>query len=453
MANEKIIAVATEHPDYRSNVERWIKVEDTLRGQDTIKKKGTTYLPRTGGMIKNDKSGEQYEAYKTRARFYDLTAQARSALMGLVFEKPPEGNPDAPFGLDGVTDVEFSLRALREISAKGRFIAVVDIYEGVMARVTYYIAESMINWDTNEAGELTLAVFKEVSEVIAEDGFTRKERIEYRVYRLVGKTVEICLYDEKGNPLELEGQDSDYTVRVQRDKLDIVVFGSLDNLPDCDPLPLEPIADCALAAYQLSADYRHALFMAAQPTPWVKGVTSKQWELMIEQGIGSSSLWWLGDEGEPAFLETTGAGIDALKQAILDELKQAETHASRITQTEKKGVEAAVSLMLRANAQQATIHSMLFSLEQGINKLNEILTEREQVRIKREPFVIHAEFTPAQATAQILAAVSNGVSQLTTPQSVLFSTLRNLKLTEKTDEELRAELDSEGGIGLPYVKK
>jgi len=439
--------INTHHTQYDEFLPLWKKASDFIAGEEAVKAEKTTYLPKPSGMAKNDNDGSQYAAYLQRARVYDLVNGAQSAMLGLAFEKQPEGNPDEEFSVLKEDDIDFSVTVLRELALKGRYIAIVDNYAktGVDYRVAGYVAESMINWKVDTDGQLTLAVFEE--EVLVddpEDPYSHETQSQFRVYSLEGNSYTIKLYDEEGEQLRLS--ESQLDVTVPRDSLDIVVFGSINLTGDCDPVPLAALVNCSIALYQLSADYRHALYMAAQPTPWVKGITKEQWELLLEQGIGSSALWWLGDEGEAQFLETSGSSINSLRQAMQDEFKIAENHAVLLTQQEG-GIESAASMAMRAASQHATLHTIIRSLEEGINRLHEIIKERGGGAAK--DFAVKADFTPQYANAQMVAAVSNAVGLSTVPQSVLFNLLRQAKATEKTDEELMDEISTTGGSVLP----
>ena len=39
----------TTHPEYEENIKTWNRINDCLAGQDTIKRRGQTYLPMLKG--------------------------------------------------------------------------------------------------------------------------------------------------------------------------------------------------------------------------------------------------------------------------------------------------------------------------------------------------------------------------------------------------------------------
>jgi hypothetical protein len=74
----------------------WIRARDLLAGEDAVKAAGVKYLPRLEAQ-----TDEEYEAYKSRACFFNATRRAAGAFVGLVFRKAPfvripEGEPWGP---------------------------------------------------------------------------------------------------------------------------------------------------------------------------------------------------------------------------------------------------------------------------------------------------------------------------------------------------------------------
>ncbi len=77
--------VDTVHPDYFENKGKWQRCRDVIDGEETVKERGEDYLPKPAGQTDDD-----YEAYKTRALFYNATGRTLDAMVGMVFRKAPE---------------------------------------------------------------------------------------------------------------------------------------------------------------------------------------------------------------------------------------------------------------------------------------------------------------------------------------------------------------------------
>lgn len=434
------MSIKTRHPDYDKFFPRWQKTEDFLDGQDSVKKRGELYLPKTSGMVKaGDDGTRQYNAYKHRARVPAIVEQALTGIIGLMFEKDPLGISDEVISNSGLNNTQLARDVMRDAASKGRSILVVDAAAtGGNPYVTRYPAECMINWKVDEENpnKLTLAVFEE--KVSTGDEYSHETEFQYRKYHLVDGAVVVEVYSQSE-----EFIDSNV---VSLDELPIICIGSIDTSPACDPVPLLPIADCAEAIYQLSADYRHALFLSAQPTPWVSGLQKEQWDTIKEQGIGSSALWWLGDTGATGYLESSGGGIGAIKQAITDELTQAESLAVRVAKS-GSGVEAAKTVEMRAMTQHASVYTLADSVSIGI-------TEAQRIRAswaglaEPEPFDIRTEFSNADAWLAMFNPLNAAINAGNAPRSMLFELLRKAELTQLTDDELDTAIRNEQPVTI-----
>ena len=78
------MSVNTTHPEYDANLPLWLRARDVLAGEDAVKAGGEKYLPRL-----EEQSDGEYDAYRTRASFFNATARTADAYLGLVFRRPP----------------------------------------------------------------------------------------------------------------------------------------------------------------------------------------------------------------------------------------------------------------------------------------------------------------------------------------------------------------------------
>ncbi len=430
------MSITTHHPEYDKYLPRWQKTTDFLDGQDTVKAKGELYLPKTSGMTKNVNTGQaQYDAYRKRARVPAITETALTGIIGLMFEKDPMGVSDEIVTNTGLTTLQLARDIARDVSSRGRSILVVDAdAAGGSPYIARYPAESLINWKVADDNPnlLTMAILAE-SVNASDDEYGHETEMQYRKYRLIDGGVEVSLFNNKEELL------SD-PVLLKRGELPIFCIGSIDISPACDPVPLLPVADCAEAMYQLSADYRHALFLSAQPTPWVKGSTEDQYEKIQQCGLGSGSLLPIDVDGAIGYLETSGGGISLIKSAMDDEESQAESMAVRITQN-SSGVEAAQSVQMRAMSQHASIYTMSDSISIGITQA---LNARAEWSGMTEPeaFQIRTEFSNAEAWLAMLNPLNAAINAGNAPKSVMFELLRRLGLTENDDNDIKSEIES-----------
>jgi len=118
--------IDTEHPEYINFALRWTIMTDAFSDEDAVKLKNTEYLPKTGGMIANDHDGKRYDAYKLRARFPEITTQAQTSMVGLIFENDPVGESDDIISNTGQANKAFARDVVRAVAGKGRDILVID---------------------------------------------------------------------------------------------------------------------------------------------------------------------------------------------------------------------------------------------------------------------------------------------------------------------------------------
>ncbi len=429
------------HSDYSKRLPQWARVRDAVDGQDAVQGKGVVYLPKTSGMVKNDKDGQQYDSYKGRARFYDITQNAENGILGLVFSKPPEIDipVDEVVTIDGKTITELAKSQVRESLETGRGIMVVDAPEGGGdPYITEYDCEALIDWavDDRDKSKLIAAKFTEQAYEDS-DVYKSEPKEQIREYRLIDGKPVVRVLDEHENLIGAE-------IKLPGDKLPIFFAGSVDTSPAIDPIPLLPIANAAIAIYKQSADYLHGLFMLSQATPWVRGINEDQWKLMLEQGTGSSALWWLGDEGEAGLLEKTGNGTAESRQAMIDEKELARSYAVEFT--EKGGIESAEALRIRAASQHATIYTVMDSVSSAIVQAVTCMAQWGG-KSGDVVFTLEADFSAGAASDTMLNSINTAISSNILPLEIAFNYARQVGWTEKTDDELRAAI-MDGGTAL-----
>src|SRR6185369_5971749 len=94
------------HPDYVYYKPEYDLIRDCLAGERRIKERGTDYLEPL-----DTNTGVEYETYKNRASFFNMTARTLNGLVGTAFRKPPKVDNVAKEDLQNVTidGLEFNL--------------------------------------------------------------------------------------------------------------------------------------------------------------------------------------------------------------------------------------------------------------------------------------------------------------------------------------------------------
>lgn len=455
------MTVKNTHKDYDKFSPKWERCSDCVDGQDAIHKGGKKYLPKL-----KDEEPDEYEARVKRSDFYNATWRTISGLSGMAFRKEP--NVAVPAAIEpmlkditmsGVDMTAFAREIVEGVLEYGRMGILVDhppkaenvtaltlkVAEdmGLRPSMQLYDAKCIRNWRyarVANAYVLKMVVLGETG-VTEADEFEEKTEDRYRVLDL----------DEAGN----------YRQRVYavRDGKDVLVEGPIYPEMNGRPLgyipfvivgpngmgayidepPLIDLVDANVAHYQVNADYRHGLHFTGLPTLFLAGVSSE-----TSFYIGSSkAICADSPEAKGMFIEFTGKGLDAVKEALdklewrmallgarmlADETDQAETlGATQIKRSGENGVLAAIVIGVSGALEWA-----LDVFAQWAGASGEIV------------YQINREFTPVPMDAQTLTALVAAWQNGALSDGDLFDMLKRGDVidSEKTLEDHQAEVDA-----------
>lgn len=417
--------VTTTHPEYDRHLPEWQVIDEALAGEVAIKANAKN-LPKPSGMVEAERISADnaylYKSYTQRAQYEEWVKDSLRSMMGLVSRLEPEIK--LPRGLeymrDNVTEDGFGLRQLflrvvRQAISYGRVPMLTNIDDSARAYISIYRTDNAINWKVGKLGgrnDLTLAVFRESRQRDMSDEFSHEVDVVYRVLALRDGVCYTKVEDGNGNLLEgerpLGSVDSSGRLVRPLGYLPVIYCGSTDNSPGVDEVPLLSMARAALKSYQLSADYFAALHHTSHPQPWVAGLDSNT-DIRV---TGPSAAWNLGDNGKCGYLEFHGAGIEAVRQAMLDQKNAALEAGAKVMDV---GVESGEARKARQNDQHATLHSIVVTAAEAIEQSLRFAAEwlgypEDGVRFTVDPQFESRDVNP-QVVAQLQQAVlSGGVS-------------------------------------------
>lgn len=390
--------VDTVREEVTAAAHRWDIVEDCLNGDRAVKSRGRLYLPMPNPSDKSADNLAQYDNYRERAVFYNVTRRTVDGWNGQVFSREPicilpEGsNGDDMWGdIDGTgasLDQQAKI-ALGSVMAYARGGLLVD-YPHVEGPITvselrenyirptihFYGPKSIINWRMRKVGGVhipELVVLKESAPTVSSDGFSISKQEQCRVLRLTRDmqyTIEVWQRDEAGL-----WQRKEFYAMVGPDKKPInrILFfpiGINRNSFNVDLSPTYDLAVLNIAHFRNSADYEDSCFMVGQPTPVVAGVT-QEWVEEVFKGrieLGSRAVIPLPVGGNAQLLQVNpntmtmeamkhkeaqmvalGARIikDNSVQKTLGESQMDEAGESSILATASKNVSSAYTTALR----------------------------------------------------------------------------------------------------------
>lgn len=456
------MTIDTKHPDYLARVDQWKRCRDVVEGLDAVH--GIQdYLPKLSGQ-----TDLEYAAMCSRAGFYGATGRTLEGFGGMLFRKEPTVKvPDAI--KDVITDIDLQgtpidtfLETLAdEIFTVSRAGVLVDYSAGVLpgmsvaeaqrrgtrAYWSMYTAESIINWKEGThpvTGRhvLTMVVLEEQhKDPVKSDAYKTEYQTVWRVLdlvpfdgtlayrsRLIRKPAngEQVAPDPKG---DLGGGvlvSESYPQRNGQtmDFIPMELFGPKGRrISPAKPLLLD-LVNANLDHYRLSADWRHGLHFTALPTAYICGYQQKPEGFDGDNvqskdqafRIGSTVAWTFPTaDTQVGFLEFTGQGLSAVKDAISDKVSEMATLGARMLAPEKKQTEAAQTAQIHragessvlagvANSIGRTARACMVTLAEWMGQTN-VTEDAIDIRLNKE---FYPEGMDPQFLAGLLAAVQSG---------------------------------------------
>ena len=393
------MSVSSQHKQYTAMLERWARCRDAAEGQDAIHAAGPAYLP-----MLSEQSKSEYDAYKTRASFYNATWRTISGLQGMIFRKPAIAvfpavvEPMmADVSLAGEPLHMFALGVVEECLMVGRvgvFVdyPIVDLLHTTAAdaalhrlrpTLKQYKAESIINWRTSvvrNATALSRVVLLEDVEV-AKSEFESESAVQYRVLDLAPATnaagvtqqvyrVRVFVIDPATKEDRQIGDD--LLPLVKGEPLDFIPFyfiGVDSNSPEADAPPLIDLVDINLSHYRTNADYEHGCHFTGLPTPVVSGYTvdtanpagAEKFE------IGSTTAWvFPRPDAKAFFLEFTGQGLKSLEHNLDRKETQMAVLGARMLENKLNTGESGNSTAINLGGEQSTLASIAQAVSLGL---------------------------------------------------------------------------------------
>jgi hypothetical protein len=286
----------TVHDFLRAMLPQYEIISDTIAGEYQVKFRKTRYLPQPNAEDKSAANVARYDAYLTRAVFYNVTKRTLGGLVGQVFSREPiiEVPKSLEPVIDDATGLGMGFQQLAKLAAghvvsKGRSGVHIDypntggtvtraelIQGDIRPLFTVYRPEDIINWRWIKRGGrkvLTLVVLKSTY-VKSDDGFVETRGPEYKVLRLdASNHYTITTYREQSNVPFGEVLTPTDPAGNAFTEIPFSFIGSDNNEPEIQPAPLYDLASLNIAHYRNSADFEESCFIHGQPTAWFSGLT------------------------------------------------------------------------------------------------------------------------------------------------------------------------------------
>ncbi len=435
-------------PGYYTSLKGWSKVRDCIKGEQSIKDKRETYLPRPAGM--SGEYADAYDAYLERAHFPLVCSYALQGALGVIVTKLPEFNVPSEIEYlikeatkDGISIQQLFLDTIIEILTTGRCPLTVDLSEDAKQfKFVRYNAESLINWKTSTLSaekNLILGVFKEAIPE-SSDIFSHDAEDVYRV-----------LYVDKGiYKTKLFGNDGEFVDFAKvpayfgktMDELPIFIAGSINNSVELQPVPLLSVANCSIQIYRKEADLANSEYLSCNPTLVMCGASNDD---DLPNVVGSSVMIVLPDAQARVFYTVTDtAALQHVKEHISDLYEEAIRHGVAILDS-RKGVESAEALRIRQATQSASIYSIYLSALNAIKAGLYYICDWAGLDKNRVIIDAPSALTYGIPDSNVLREIVSGYSQNIMPLSTVHRYLVGNGLLDQTVSltEYIAELEAQ----------
>ena len=476
--NEKH-GIEVTHEGYDKFIADWMDCQSVLDGGRAIKSEGARFLPQPEGM-----SDDAYSAYVQRALFYGATGRTVEALTGAVFRREPTVELPKTFEdeladvtLSGVSFQAIAQDIFSRVLGVGRHGVLID-WSDTNNRPywTRYDATSITNWQTERIGGkqvLTQVILHETATTPSEDPFRPNQTEQYRQLKLDA----VVITERDGSEtfdIRFEYRNIVWQPRVTKDESgreQVEWIVASDTIPQrrgasipfipftffgpggIDPMPLRPplidLVEVNLAHYRVSADHKHALFLTAQPTPWVTGAKEGD---SNDLKIGSSTAWvFETPEARVGMLEFTGSGVEAMRKDLLDMQQQMSVLGARLLEVPPTHQEAASAVRMRHAGDDAVLQKIAASVGGGLSQVlrqhawwsgtgeyDETIT----ASLSREFFAVR--MSPEELNALLLAVQAGQLSYATFYRQLQLGGIARPGVTE---EEEKHAIGADDGAG------
>jgi hypothetical protein len=458
--------------EYENWKERWKTVRIVVEGEEAIKKSGEWALPRPSGQ-----TNEDYEEYLKRARFFDVVSRTCDSFHGLIFNKEPTqtGNSNSEFE-ESLNNVDGAGKSLRDFADDVIYDVLQTYWGGILvdfprvapestqadaprnAYVTWYTAESVINWRRevrNGKPVATMVVLRE-DEKREKNGdiFMLETAERYRVLMLDENGKYIQRIYVKSETSGFENYETIYP-SLKGKPLDFIPFWFC---PFDEPSKsiLLGMSYESLGMYQDMADYKNSLHYTCIPTPVVENMpvpvdekTGKEKTIRLgskemqffhyedSQGNSNVRVKYLAYEG--ASLSQVAASIDATLYHIA-------LLGARALGADKRGVESADTVRLYRSSENGVLGALTMSMSAKLTeamKFKAVWSGVSEDACHDWLYNLNTDYDVMDANADMINTVVTARSGGDVPRYAVYNVLREAKRipAEWTYEDYRKELN------------
>jgi len=408
MADNNATESAVVHDEYILNLPIWEKCRTAYDGEEAVHNAGETYLPRL-----DSQSDENYEAYKSRARWFNATAKTVTGNTGLVMRNKVQLVTDESVlssdeyatitnNIDlANTDIQTYIKqVLEDVQLYGRSGTLLDYtkennYEFLASNSSnvqvlpsfagektvlrrpfwaYYKPQSILDWEFTD-GILSYVLLLEIVDKYSDYYLTYGTRKRYRALFLENGEYVQRIYTRFTSRIDPTNADNNDLIEeivplVNGKPLSFIPF--IIHQPDFSPAvnkpPLLDLVNMNFAHYRLKADHAHALHYVALPTPYIIGIDPN--DPNAPKTIGPQKIWIVDSyEAKVGMLEYSGAGVSSIKEELESIEEQMAVIGARLLIANQGIEKTATSAKIKSISETADLSSIVMVLNKQFNDL------------------------------------------------------------------------------------
>lgn len=360
--------INSTHPQYDAKIDSITQTTNAYEGE--VKQ----YIPKLTGQTQ-----QQYDAYRSRASFYNVVDRTASALIGALMRKPYTLDGvvgDEPVCIDGSEFSELVQTCYLELLIGGRVGIMCDYSEEWDSPyLLTYRSEDITNW-----GDNFVILRESYYSQDPQDQYNTVQRMRYReLYLDEAGYYTVNIWEQQpgmnGKFTLTRNTNFKLTETVQPmyrgQRLEFIPFvfcTPVDTSKEVYKPVLNNLAEINLEHYKISVDVAYGAHFLALPTPYISG------QLLNDQQtvkIGGDEFIQMHQGGQVGFLEFQGAGMSFLLELQRQKEAQMFSLGSRLLQY-KAGVESSEALQMRLGAEGASLITLTNSLEEALTEVLEM---------------------------------------------------------------------------------
>jgi len=432
------------HPDVHYNEADWRLLRHCYEGERAVKAEATRYLPQMESM-----EDDEYTTFLNNATFFNMTFRTVGALTGTVFRRNPVLDQMPKTLKDKVSTItkkgqslrSFAQEVSRELILMGRAGILVDTVDGGDPYMVTYVAESIIDWDTeivNGREVLTRVVLMEMVETPPTSDSTRKYKPVFRVLVLKNGVYKQEIFESND-----ESQYNNYpsvlkeptrtivpTMRgATLDYIPFLILGAQSNGWDVQRSPMMDIAHMNISHYRSYAQLEHGRYYTGFPVFWA----SKQGQDQTnEYTVGPNRVWELPSGEKAGIMEFNGQGLKFLENAITTKQGHIASLGGRMIGVETQAVsESDNQVAMKDRNEQALLLNLTMTLDEGFTWLLKVWarwSDASEAQAKELNIEFNKDFLLKEIASREFRAVHAMWSDGLLPVEVVYDYLKKAEV-------------------------